>query len=111
MELFNEYVKASILFPLYLYYTSYDLAISCISLAKKAKYDFIDIDDFIKENKLKMDKNNVHQCSLYISKIYETIRKKKDKEEKNTYDGNDKDNNSETCSKFDAIASIRTNTN
>ena len=111
MELFNEYVKASILFPLYLYYTSYDLAISCISLAKKAKYDFIDIDDFIKENKLKMDKNNVNQCSLYISKIYETIRKKNDKEEKNTYDGNDKDNNSETCSKFDAIASIRTNTN
>lgn len=111
LELFNEYIKASILFPLYLYYTSYDLAISCISLVKKAKFEFIDIDDFIKENKLEIDKNNVDQCSLYILKIYETINKKSDIEENNNKDGNDKDNNGEYYSIFDAIASIRTNTN
>lgn len=111
MELFNEYIKSSILFPLYLYYTSYDLVISCISLVKKTKFEFIDIDDFIKENKLEIDKKNVDQCSLYILKIYENINKKRDKEENNTKEGNDKDSNGESYSIFDAVASIRTNTN
>ena len=107
MELFNRNLKTSILFPLYLYYTSYEIAIGSLSLVKKAKYEFIDIDDFIKENKLKIDKNNAEQCSLYINKISENLKKKSDEEENN----NKNDSIGEPFSIFDVIASINTNTN
>jgi len=70
IQLVNKFINDSLLFPLYLYYSSYDIILSCILLAKEINnYNFINIDSFIQMNKLEIDKNNICQCAKYISKI------------------------------------------
>lgn len=118
----NDYIINSILFPFYLYYTSYDIAISCIQITKnKYKYNFIDIDDFIKINKIEVDKNNIEECSNYIIKVSEDLNRRSIKEEKghtnneNSYNnnsnniGNNGNNNDGIYLHFDIIRNIKTN--
>jgi hypothetical protein len=70
IQLVNKIINESLLFPLYLYYSSYDIALSCILLAKERNnYHFINIDNFIQMNQLQINKNNICQCAKYISKI------------------------------------------
>ena len=70
IQLVNKFINDSLLFPLYLYYSSYDIILSCILLAKEINnYHFINIDSFIQMYKLKIDKNHICQCAKYISKI------------------------------------------
>ena len=84
IKLINKYINDSLLFPLNLYYSSYDIALSCIFLAKEANnYYSIDIDDFIRINQLAIDKNNIYQCSKYISKILNALEKNREIPEDN----------------------------
>ena len=70
IQLVNKFINDSLLFPLYLYYSSYDIIVSCILLAKESNnYDFINIDSFIQMHQLKIDNNKIGQCAKYISKI------------------------------------------
>ena len=66
----NSNINDSILLPLRLYYTPKEIVFSCILLAKKKqKEDFINLNDLIKLSQSDIDKNNIQECSLYISKI------------------------------------------
>ena len=109
IELTNKYNNDSILFPLYLYYTSYEIALSCILLVKEnKKYNFIDINNIIKLCKLDIDVNNIYQCSKYISKITEALKSL----QKNISDDNLKpisEKNSENYLNFNTISIINTN--
>ena len=68
----NLNINDSILFPLCLYYTPNEIVFSCILLAiRKYNLDFINFNDLIKLNKIQIDKDNINQCYLYISKIIE----------------------------------------
>ena len=109
IELINKYINDSILFPLYLYYTSYEIALSCILLVKEIKkYNFIDMNNIIKLYEKDIDANNIYQCARYISKItkaLENLTTIKD-------DNNSKeisDSNSKNYLNFNTIASINTN--
>ena len=109
IELINKYINDSILFPLYLYYTSYEIALSCILLVKETKkYNFIDMNNIIKLYEKDIDANNIYHCARYISKItkaLENLTTIKD-------DNNSKeisDSNSKNYLNFNTIASINTN--
>lgn len=109
IELINKYINDSILFPLYLYYTSYEIALSCILLVKETKkYNFIDMNNIIKLYEKDIDANNIYQCARCISKItkaLENLTTIKD-------DNNSKeisDSNSKNYLNFNTIASINTN--
>lgn len=102
IELTNKYINDSILFPLYLYYTSYEIALSCVLLLKETKkYSFIDIDNIIKLYKLDIDANNIFQCARYISKITKALN--------NLTQNKDDDCNSKNYLNFNNITSINTN--
>ena len=102
IELINKYINDSILFPLYLYYTSYEIALSCVLLLKETKkYSFIDIDNIIKLYKLDIDANNIYQCARYISKITKALN--------NLTQNKDDDCNSKNYLNFNNITSINTN--
>ena len=115
----NDYINKSILFPFYLYYTSYDIEISCIQITKnKYKYNFIDIDDFIKINKIEVDKNNIEVCSNFIIKVYKDLKRRSGKEENghannensnNNINNNSGNNNNGIDLHFDIIRKIKTN--
>lgn len=109
IELTNKFINDSILFPLYLYYTSYEIALSCILLVKETKkYNFIDIDNIIKLCKLDIDVNNIYQCARYISKITKALQNLTQKKD----DNNPKeisDCNSKNYLNFNIIGSINTN--
>ena len=75
IDLINYYIDKSILFPLFLYYTNYEIALGSILLLKEdKKYNFINIDEIIKLNKFQIDENNIYQCSKYICKICEVLK-------------------------------------
>ena len=68
----NLNINDSILFPLCLYYTPNEIVFSCILLAKKKfNLDFININDLIKLNKYNINKDNIKECAIFISKIIE----------------------------------------
>ena len=114
----NLNINDSLLFPLCLYYTPNEIVFSCILLAKKKyKLDYININDLIKLSKSDIDKDNIKECSLYISKIinYKDILKDNNNINKNS-SINDKTNNN--CLQKDknnlnmkSIALIQSNTN
>ena len=81
IQLVNKYINDSLLFPLYLYYSSYDIALSCILLVKESNNNcqFINIDNFIQMYQLQINKNNIYQCAKYISKISNFLIKNKNK--------------------------------
>ena len=107
IRLFHFYIDKSILFPLYLYYTSYEIAFGCILLIKeKQKYNFINIDDIIKLSKLQIDVNNIAQCEKYIFKIVDALSiKSLDNISQQTLNINSEEEN--LC--FDFISSINQN--
>ena len=94
IQLVNKFINDSLLFPLYLYYSSYDIILSCILLAKEINnYHFINIDSFIQMFQLKIDKNEICQCAKYISKITNFLVKNKNAKNKNAKKNNAKNNN------------------
>lgn len=77
IQLVNNYINYSLLFPLFLYYSSYEIALSCILLAKESKYYyFININKFIQMYQLQVDTNKILKCSKHISKISNFLTKK-----------------------------------
>lgn len=70
INLVNIKINEIILFPLYLYFTPFELLISILTLIKnESKLIYININDFIRMNNLDIDKNNIMECSLIINKI------------------------------------------
>ena len=72
-NLLNEYVQNTMLFPLYLHYSSYEIFFGCIYLIRQKKkiFNFIDLNELIKLTKTEIDVDNICQCSKIISKISE----------------------------------------
>lgn len=97
IQLINKYINESLLFPLCLYFSSYDIVLSCIFLVKEShNYYFINIDKFIQIYQLTVDKNDIYQCSKYISKILNILKKNREIPEDNQekeIKNNTKDNN------------------
>lgn len=103
IRLFHFYIDKSLLFPLYLYYTSYEIAFGCILLIKeKQKYNFINIDDIIKLSKLEIDVDNIYQCAKYIFRISDSLSIK-------SLDNASEINNDEENSNNGFISSINQN--
>lgn len=112
----NDYMFDSILFPLFLYYTSYEIAIGCIlSLKKKENYNFINLSELIKLTKIDIDIDNIHQCGLYISKIIDEKDKQNPKKEENIKDNNSsiqsQNDNFQDNLNFHIISAIEINSN
>ena len=114
--LLNEYVQNSMLFPLYLYYSPYEIFFGCIYLIKqkKAIFNFIDLNELKQLAKTDIDNDNICQCSKYISKITEVKDSllSKQKSNCNTHiSGNSPNNNSQnnTYINFDIIRGIKVN--
>jgi hypothetical protein len=114
--LLNEYVQNSMLFPLYLYYSPYEIFFGCIYLIKKKKtiFNFIDLNELKQLAKTDIDNDNICQCSKYISKITEVKDSllSKQKSNCNTHiSGNSPNNNRQnnTYINFDIIRGIKVN--
>ena len=114
--LLNEYVQNSMLFPLYLYYSPYEIFFGCIYLIKKKKtiFNFIDLNELKQLAKTDIDNDNICQCSKYILKITEVKDSllSKQKSNCNTHiSGNSPNNNSQnnTYINFDIIRGIKVN--
>ena len=110
IELIHNYINLSILFPLFLYYTSYEIALGSIFLVKEEKkYNFINIDELIKLNNIQIDSNNVLQCAKYIFKITEAIKIESldnySQQQQQLYNNNNTENNLD----FGPISSIGQN--
>ena len=107
----NIKINEIILFPLYLYFTPIEILISTLNLIKEEnKFNYININDFIKINSLDIDKDNLGECSLLINRI---IKQKKCLEENNNININKlkiiKDNKEKEVINFNALSSIETN--
>ena len=114
--LLNEYVQNSMLFPLYLYYSPYEIFFGCIYLIKKKKtiFNFIDLNELKQLAKTDIDNDNICQCSKYILKITEVKDSllSKQKSNCNTHiSGNSLNNNRQnnTYINFDIIRGIKVN--
>ena len=114
--LLNEYVQNSMLFPLYLYYSPYEIFFGCIYLIKKKKtiFNFIDLNELKQLAKTDIDNDNICQCSKYILKITEVKDSllSKQKSNCNTHiSGNSPNNNSQNNTRinFDIIRGIKVN--
>lgn len=74
----NRYLNNTLLFPLYLYYNSYEIALACTLLVLQTKNcKFINLNDLIKLSRIEIDKDNINQCANYISKISNALEEKK----------------------------------
>jgi hypothetical protein len=108
----NDYIKHCMLFPLYLYYTSYEIILGCLLLIKKdTNFNFINLDELIKSKNIdiNIDMDNINQCALYISKLSNKIieASKIIIEEKNK-----KESDNNKCGanlNFDILSIIKTN--
>lgn len=114
--LLNEYVQNSMLFPLYLYYSPYEIFFGCIYLIKQkeTKFNFIDLNELKKLAKTEINNDNICQCSKYISKISEvkdSLLSKKKSTSNIHITGNSPNNNSQTNTyiNFDIIRGIKVN--
>ena len=108
----NEYIQHCMLFPLYLYYTSYEIILGCLLLIKKdTNFDFINFDELTKSKNIEIyiDMDNINQCALYICKLsYKIIEASKIIiEEKNKKESDS--NNSRANINFDILSIIKTN--
>lgn len=111
-DLLNEYVQNSMLFPLYLHYSSYEIFLGCIYLIKQKKkiFNFIDLNELIKLTKTEIDVDNIYQCSKYISKISEVKDSLLSKKRSNSnihISENSLNDNSQTSLNFDIIKGIK----
>ena len=101
-------INEIILFPLYLYYNPFELIISSLNIIKEEfKLNYIDINEFIKINKLDIDKENISKCSFLINKII----KCKKKIQENKVNENESANKNKEKEKidFNTLSSIQTN--
>ena len=101
-------INEIILFPLYLYYTPFELIISSLTIIKEEfKLNYIDINEFIKINKLEIVKENISKCSFLINKII----KCKKKIQENKVNENESANKNKEKEKidFNTLSSILTN--
>ena len=101
-------INEIILFPLYLYYTPFELIISSLNIIKEEfKLNYIDINELIKINKLDIDKENISKCSFLINKII----KCKKKIQENKVNENESANKNKEKEKidFNTLSSIQTN--
>ena len=111
-NLLNEYVQNSMLFPLYLHYSSYEIFLGCIYLIKQKKkiFNFIDLNELIKLTKNEIDVDNICQCSKYISKISEVkdslLYKNRDNSNIHISENSPNDNG-QTSINFDIIKGIK----
>jgi hypothetical protein len=111
-NLLNEYVQNSMLFPLYLHYSSYEIFLGCIYLIKQKEkiFNFIDLNELIKLTKNEIDVDNICQCSKYISKISEVkdslLYKNRDNSNIHISENSPNDN-SQTSINFDIIKGIK----
>ena len=108
----NEYIQHCMLFPLYLYYTSYEIILGCLLLIKKdTNFNFINFDELInsKHIDINIDMDNINQCASYISKLSNKIieASKIINEEKNKKENDS--NNSGANINFDILSIIKTN--
>ena len=112
INLLNEYVQNSMLFPLSLYYSSYEIFFGCIYLIKQKKkiFNFIDLNELIKMAKTEINTDNICQCSKYISKISEVkqslLSKESSKSDMHTFE-NTPNNNGQTELNFEIIRGIK----
>ena len=108
----NEYIQHCMLFPLYLYYTSYEIILGCLLLIKKdTNFNFIDFDELInsKHIDINIDMDNINQCALYIRKLsYKIIEASKIIIEEKNKKENDSNNNPANIH-FDILSIIKTN--
>ena len=108
----NEYIQHCMLFPLYLYYTSYEIILGCLLLIKKdTNFNFINFDELInsKHIDINIDMDNINQCALYIRKLsYKIIEASKIIIEEKNKKENDS-NNSPANIHFDILSIIKTN--
>jgi hypothetical protein len=114
--LLNEYVQNSMLFPLYLYYSPYEIFFGCIYLIKQKKtiFNFIDLNELKQLAKTDIDNDNICQCSKYISKITEvkdSLLSKQKSNCNNHISGNSPNNNRQNNRyiNFDIIRGIKVN--
>ena len=108
----NEYIKHSILFPLYLYYTSYEIMLGCLLLIKQdTKCNFINIDELINFNRIdiNIDKENINQCALYINKLSKKINETSKITNKDNNKIKDDSNNNGANINFDILSIIKSN--
>ena len=101
-------INEIILFPLYLYYTPFELIISSLTIIKEEfKLNYIDINEFIKINKLEIVKENISKCSFLIYKIIK-FKKKFHENEVNENEIANKNKEKEKIN-FNTLSSIQTN--
>ena len=101
-------INEIILFPLYLYYTPFELIISSLTIIKEEfKLNYIDINEFIKINKLEIVKENISKCSFLINKIIK-LKKKFHENEVNENEISNKNKEKEKIN-FNTLSSIQTN--
>ena len=101
-------INEIILFPLYLYFTPFELLISILTLIKnESKLIYININDFIRMNNLDIDKNNIMECSLIINKIIN--QKKYLNENNNNIDKYKTAKENKEKINFNIISNVQTN--
>jgi hypothetical protein len=111
-DLLNEYVQNTMLFPLYLHYSSYEIFFGCIYLIRQKKkiFNFIDLNELIKLTKTEIDVDNICQCSKIISKISEVKDSLLSKNRTSSHIGiseSSPNDNSQTNLNFDIIRGIK----
>jgi len=103
----NMKICKLIFFPLYLYFTPNEIKISSLLLvSEESKFDFVDINEIIKMNKVNVDKNNVSECYTLMNKI---IRYLNFLEEKNKKEKNIKNSGMQEKINFGAVAALQSN--
>ena len=104
----NIKLNEIIIFPLYLYFTPFELLISILTLIQNEfKLSYININDFIRMNNLDIDKNNIMECSLIINKIIN--QKKYLNENNNNIDKYKTTKENKEKINFNTISNIQTN--
>ena len=104
----NIKLNEIIIFPLYLYFTPFELLISILTLIQNEfKLSYININDFIRMNNLDIDKNNIDECSLIINKII--AQKKYLNENNNNIDKYKTAKEDKEKINFNTISNVQTN--
>lgn len=111
-DLLNEYIQNAMLFPIYLYYSSYEIFFGSIYLIKQKKpiFNFLNLKELIQIAKIEIDVDKIYQCSKCISKINKVKEMLQSKETNNTNvhtSENPPNDNSQNNINFDIIRSIK----
>ena len=106
----NIKINEVILFPIYLYFTPFEILISILSCVKEEfKLGYININDFIKINNLNIDKNNIAECALVINKIINQEKCLNEKNNNISINTAIKENKEKEKINFNVLSGIKTN--